>query len=56
MALNIPTETETTVILLKLLLNNLALAAGITRNAAIRTMPTSFNETTTVTAIRMLRI
>jgi hypothetical protein len=45
---------ETTVILLKLLFNNLDAAGGITRKAAIKTIPTTLIDTTIVTAISML--
>lgn len=49
-----PVIIESNVILLKDLDINLAAAGGITKKAAIKTMPTTFIETTTVTEIKTL--
>lgn len=53
-AVRIPIEIDTIVILLNDLLINLDVAGGITRKAAIKTIPTTLIETTIVTAINIL--
>ena len=54
--LSMPSMIDITVILKNVVATNLAVAAGITRNAAINIIPTNLTEITTVTAIRIDKI